>query len=477
MEKEGTEGTERRIRMALKTLLLRSRLEKAKKDLEQLRGKDADFQKREEDLEAAISEMTEETTEEDRKAVEDQAEDFQKEKGVHEESKQNLENEIQRIEAEIQEEEKKQRSAAKKPESGKEEMEVVMKRKSRFFGMTMQERDAFFARNEVKDFLGEVRTCIKEKRAISNVGLVIPEVMLELLKQKVEETSKLILRVNLRPVVGTARQRIMGSIPEAVWTEMCATLNELSLGFNDTEVDGYKVGGFFAVCNAILEDNDVNLASEILNALGKAIGKALDRAIIYGTGTKMPMGIVTRLAQTAKPANYPATAREWKALNTTNVITGTGATGIALFKEIVKNTGAIENDYSETGLAWVMNKKTHMKLMVESMDKNMNASIVAGISAQMPVVGGEIIELPFIPDDNLVYGYFDMYLLAERAGTRLGQSEHVRFLEDQTVFKGTARYDGNPVIAEAFGLMTIGTTAPTTSVVFPPDTANTKEEE
>jgi len=477
MERENKEGAERRIRMALKTLLLRSRLEKAKKDLEQLRGKDLDFQKREEELEAAIGEMTEETTEEDRKAVEDQAEDFQKEKGAHEESKQGLESEIQRIEAEIQEEEKKQRSAVNKPESRKEETEGQMKRRSRFFGMTIQERDAFFARNEVRDFLGEVRTCIKEKRAISNVGLVIPEVMLELLKQKVEETSKLISRVNLRPVVGTARQRIMGSIPEAIWTEMCATLNELSIGFNDTEVDGYKVGGFFSVCNAILEDNDVNLASEILNALGKAIGKALDRAIIYGTGVKMPMGIVTRLAQATKPENYSATAREWKALNDSNVITGTGASGIALFKEIVKNTGVIENDYSETGLAWVMNKKTHMKLMVESMDKNMNASIVAGISSQMPVVGGEIIELNFIPDNNLVYGYFDMYLLAERAGTRLGQSEHVRFLEDQTVFKGTARYDGIPVIAEAFGVMTIDNTAPKTSVTFPPDTANAKNEE
>ena len=74
--------------------------------------------------------------------------------------------------------------------------------------------------NLVKAFIGEVRTCIKEKRALSNVGLTIPEVMLDLLKEKATETSKLIKRVNLRPVAGTARQRIMGTIPEAVWTEM-----------------------------------------------------------------------------------------------------------------------------------------------------------------------------------------------------------------------------------------------------------------
>ena len=83
-----------------------------------------------------------------------------------------------------------------------------------------------------------------------------------------------------------------------------------------------------------------------------------------------------------------------------------------------------------------------------------------------------IIELNFIPDDNIAFGYLDMYLLAERAGTTLGQSEHVRFLEDQTVFKGTARYDGMPVIAEAFGLMSITATAPETTVDFPEDKAN-----
>ena len=457
--------------MALRALLLRSKLEKAKAKLEELRKKDADFATREAELEAAIGEVTEETSEEDRTELETQVGQFEEEKKNHEEEKGNLEAEIEKIEADIAEEEKRSAEVVKKPEK-REGRKVEMEIRTKFFGMSMQERDAFFAREDVKGFVAQVRTCIKEKRALSNVGLIIPETMLELLKQKVEETSKLLRKVNLRPVSGTARQRIMGAIPEAVWTEMCATLNELSLGFNDAEVDGYKVGGYFAVCNAIVEDNDVNLVSEILNALGKAIGKALDKAIVYGTGTKMPLGIVTRLAQKVSPSNYPATAREWKDLSETNLLTGTGATGINLFKEIVSASGVIENDYSEGGLIWLMNRKTHTALTVQSMDKNLNAAIVAGINNSMPVIGGEIIELPFIPDNNIVFGYMDMYLLAERAGTQLGQSEHYRFIEDQTVFKGTARYDGMPLIPEAFGVLTTNTEAPATSVSFPTDTAN-----
>lgn len=382
------------------------------------------------------------------------------------------------LEEELKREEEKQRETVKNQNKTDERTgrkEMAAEHRTKFYGMTIQERNAFFEREDVQGFLGNVRTCIKEKRALNNVGLTIPDVMLELLKTKISETSKLLSRVSLRPVAGKARQRIMGTVPEAIWTEMCAVLNEMDLGFNDIEVDGYKVGGFFSVCNAIVEDNDVNLTTEILNALGKSIGKAVDKAIVYGTGVKMPLGIVTRLAQSTKPSDYPATAREWKNLSASNILTGKGNSGIALFKELVGNSGVIENDYSESGLVWLMNKKTHTKLMVESMDKNLNAAVVAGINNQMPVIGGDIVELNFIPDNNIVFGYLDMYLLVERAGTSLGQSEHVKFIEDQTVFKGTARYDGKPVIAEAFGACTITANAPTTSVSFPTDKANTTQ--
>ena len=128
----------------------------------------------------------------------------------------------------------------------------------------------------------------------------------------------------------------MGTYPEGIWTEQCASLNELDLGFNDVEVDGFKVGGFFKICNAILEDNDVNLAGEFINALGIAIGKAIDKAIVYGTGIKMPVGFVTRLAQETKPDNYSLTGREWKDLHTSNVITITGKQELDYLKSLSK---------------------------------------------------------------------------------------------------------------------------------------------
>lgn len=451
--------------MALKVLLLRKKLDSNKKTLEELRAKDASFVTREAELEAAINEMTEETSEEDRRIVEESIDSFNSEKEDHEKEKNDLEEEIKRIENEIEEEERKQSQIIKKPEERKEII-PTMENRTKFFGMSIVERDAFFARKDVKNFLEEVRTCIKEKRALTNVGLTIPEVTLPMIRQIATEYSKLVKYVTLRPVAGTSRQNIMGEIPEAYWDEMCAAIKEMDLAFYNTEIDGYKVSGYFEVCNAILEDSDINLATELLIAIGKAIGKALDKAIIYGKGIKMPMGIVTSITRATAPEGYPTTGRKWEDLTTSHVITGTQTSGTKLFQEIVTKTGVIENDYESGTLVWVMNKKTHTKILAESLGFNQAAAIVAGMGNTMPVVGGDIVELKFIPDDTIIFGYFGTYLLAERAGTKLGQSEHVKFIEDNTVFKGTARYDGKPVIREAFAIFGLGKAPNTTSPKF-----------
>lgn len=466
--------------MSLRVLMARKKRDNAKKQLEALRVKDADFEKREAELAEAVEELNEESTEEERTAVQEEVDKFEHEKADHEKAKQDLEKDIEEVEKEIEEVESKNPEEPKAPEVPNDD-EVQerskggfkpMNKRSKYFGNTIQERDAFFAREDVKSFLGQVRTAIKEKRTIGNAGLLIPEVMLPIIKQIAEENSKLLKYVTVRNLSGTGRQNIMNDMPEGIWTEMCGALNELDLSFNDVEVDGYKVGGYFAVCNPDLEDSDENLAADIVEALGKAIGKAKDKAILYGFGTKMPLGVVTRLAQSEQPANYPQTARPWVDLSETHVITGTGKKGLELFQEIIRNSSVTRNKYSNSKLVWIMNEATHDTLTVEAMGVNMNAAIVSGMNDTMPVKGGDIVELDFIPDNTIILGHFDSYLFVNRAGQKIEQSKECRFLDDQTVFKGTERCDGTPVIAEAFAIMTIDTNEPNTTVPFAADKAN-----
>ena len=454
--------------MALKTLLLRNKLDARKTALENLRAKDADFEKREAELETAISEMTVETTDEERSIVDENIETFNAEKGQHEADKVALEEEIRSIEEEIEAEEKEQRSTEtkiEKPEEQRGEMNTMETRK--FFGMNAQERDAFFAREDVTNFLERARTFGKEKRAVSGAELAIPEVVFGLIKENVAEFSKLYKHVNVKAVSGTSRQPVMGLIPEAIWTEMCGKLNELDFTFGVVEMDGYKVGGYVAICNAVLEDADnIALATEIVTAIGKAMGIAIDKAILYGTGTKMPLGIVTRLAQTEGDEGF-------ENLSATHVLAISGKTEKALFQAIIEAVGVVDSKYSTGNMFFAMNNTTYTKLVGNALAINSAGALVSGINKEMPVIGGAIEVINDVPNDVIIGGYGDMYLLAERAGAKLAQSEHAQFIEDNTVFKGTARYDGAPVVPSAFVAIGIGGTKPSASAVtFAVDKAN-----
>lgn len=455
--------------MALKALMLRKKIDDKKKELEALRATN-NFEQREADLEKAIEEAE---TDEEKAAVEEEVAKFEEEKADYTAKEGALDEEVRNLEKELNDEESKQEAPA--PEepapAPKDERKAVKSMETRkFFGMNIQERDAFFAREDVKDFLQRVREMKGQTRAVNGADLLIPEVVVGIIKENILRYSKLIKHVNLKPVKGEARQLVAGTVPEAIWTEACASLNELALNFYDEEVDGYKVGGYIAVCNATLEDSDIALAEEIISALGQAIGIALDKAILYGTDVKMPLGIMTRLVQTSKPAGYPATRREWVDLHTTNIISiANSATGTALFKQLVLASGAAKGRYSRGSKVWVMNETTYTKLIAESVSFDAAGAIVAGVNGQMPVIGGAIEILDFIPDKVIIGGYFDLYLLAERAGTRIAQSEHVQFIEDNTVFKGTARYDGTPVIDEAFVAIGIGGTTPDADMDFAGD--------
>lgn len=467
----------------LKVLLLRKKIDNAKKALEALRAKDAEFDKRQEELETAIEEAAAaegDEAAEAQKAVEEEAEKFDADKKEHEDAKKTLSDEIAEMENDLAEAEAEQKTEPQPeaPAEATEERKVVKMptKRNRFFANV--DTKVMFERDDVKAYLAEIRSCIANKRELTNVGLTIPEVFVGLIKENVENYSKLYRHVNVQAIAGKGREIVQGTVAEAIWTECCAALNELSLSFNDVEIDCFKVAGYYKVCNAVLEDNDVDLATKLLEALSQAIGLAVDKAILYGRNSvsaqKMPLGILSRLAQTSEPGNYSPTARPWVDLHTSNIISiSAGLTGAALFKQIVLASGAAKSNYSRGSKVWVMNESTYTKLMAETVSVDANGQIVTGVAGTMPVVGGVIEVLNFIPDNTIIGGYFDLYFLGEREGAKFAQSEHVFFIQDQTAFKGTARYDGQPVIAEAFVAIGLeGTTPDATLVTFAPDEAN-----
>lgn len=465
----------------LKALMLRRKIDMLKEKLSELNSKDESFKKRESDLESSINEAT---TDEEQDVVSEEVEKFEKEKEAYEEEKKTLSANIEELESELEEVEanapKERKTETKIEARGGMKMNLREIRKApkniRAFDMlTIEQRNAIVEKEDVKTFLDQIRTAIKEKRDIQGGDLLIPVEFLEIISENMYRYSKLIDRVRVRSVSGQARQTVAGTVPEAIWTESCGAINELNFDFGQLTVDGYKVAGFVAVCNSLIEDSMVDLAATIIELLSESLGLAKDKAILYGLGSasKMPLGIVTRLAQENKPSDYPATAPEWIDLHESNLLQIPAAdTGATFWSKLVMATSAIANKYARGNKFWAMNSKTLAALQSKAITFTATGAIVAGVSDTLPVITGDIVVLEFMPDYDIVGGYGDLYLWAQRSGMSIEYDRSVQFIQDNTVFRGKERADGQPIIPQAFVAININGAAPTTSMPFPADLAN-----
>lgn len=471
--------------MALKAIMLRNRIDKKMSELEELRKKDEEFLNREAELETAINEAV---TEEDQQVVSEQIDAFDTEKTEHEEAKTRLQGEIDDLESQLAETEKEPPAEPVREVKVKKEerKEMMVNREIRslpmnvraFDSLPVETRNQIVEREDVKEFLERMRSMKGNTRAIQGGELEIPVVFLELISENMYRYSKLLNRVRVRNVPGEARQTIAGTVPEAVWTEMCGAINELTFVFNQITLDGYKVAGYVPVCNSLLEDtvSNLDLASWIVEMLSESIGLAEDKAILYGKGSAshMPLGIVTRLAQDSQPDGYPANAPAWVDYSDTNIIkiNGTSLTGAEFWAQLAMAAGNTFTRYNRGEQFWAMNSKTYATLKSKLITFTATGDIVANLFGTLPVINGNIDILEFIPDGDIIGGYGDLYLWADRRAMAIDSSEHVQFIQDNTVFRGKARADGAPIIPGAFVAININNVNVTTAMDFAADTAN-----
>lgn len=424
--------------MALRQIMLAKKIEQRNSTLADLLIQEESFATRTKELEMAIEEAK---TDEEISAVEESIGQLDDEKSQVDDKKTNLKQEITDLEKELDDLNNTAPSNAK-PESERTKpisQGGEMRMKENKFETRGQMLDRL-NQPEVRDFYSTVAKAVNDKRAISDTDIVIPESVINMIQQRLGDYSTLYREVNVETLNGTARIIMDGAIPEAIWTEMCDPVEELASGFSQTELDGFKVGGFIPVCNAILEDAMLNLANFIETRLAMAIAKALDKAILTGTGAagKQPLGIIPALEKV-----------------TEQNVTSDGKLG-----NIVGNMALIDD--GEDGVPVgeviaVMKRSTYYARIAPQTFLPTSDGRLVIQTAQSPRLpdGTRVVFSQYAPADTIILGDFKKYLLGERRGVQLAVSTDVRFIQDQTVFKGTARYDGKPIYPEYFVVITI----------------------
>jgi len=424
--------------MALKQLMTQKKIDQRKKLIEGLEKKEASFIVRSEELTEAIDQAE---TDEEIEAVEGEIVELENDQAENDKEKKKLEEEVAELEEELEDLNDKAPSN-KEPEDQRNDA-LNKGGNARMAHNKYETRSQILERlnqPEVREFYAKVAEAAWDKRALSGTEVIIPEQVINMIQQRLGDYSTLYKEVTVQQLNGTARIIMDGAIPEAIWTEMCDPVEELSSSFSQTELDGFKVGGFIPVCNAVLEDSMINLANFIETRLSMAIAKSLDKAILIGEGAsaKQPLGIITALEDVAD-----------------RNVTSNGD-----LPDIVGNMSLIDEGEDGAPLGEViavMKRSTYYaRLAPQTFLPTADGRLVVQ-TAQNPRLpdGTRIVFSQYAPDDTIVLGDFKKYLLGERAGVKLAVSTDVRFIQDQTVFKGTARYDGKPIYNEFFVVISI----------------------
>ena len=473
---------------ALRVLVLNSEITALRAQLTPLEQTRDGFAAREEQLRQALSEITETSTDEERSAVSAAVDAFENERSANAAEIARIQGEIDTRSAEIARLEAEQTPPPATPPASNSDTRnndhherslVPMNNTTerRWFGLTYAERDALIAKDTTRDFLQRFRALREQQNSATGAELGIPTEFMQILRDLTYQNSKLWPYVHSESIRGHSRQNIVGTGAEAVWTEMLANINEISLDFTQLEMDGYMLAGYMAISNAVLQDDaDLQLLTSILNAMGEANARALDKAIVYGTGKKMPVGFVTRLAAETTPTWWNNDQGEFTDLHTSHILKLDidSTSGAAFFGTLVEALGIADPKYSDGRVFWVMNRKTHIRLMAKALAFNAAAAITAGINNTFPIVGGDIVELEFMADNDIAGGFGSLMRMAEREGLSIASSDIPLFLRNMTVYRSIGRYDGKPARGEAFVMVNFHNTAPTTSISFAPDYANSQ---
>lgn len=288
-------------------------------------------------------------------------------------------------------------------------------------------------RDENVQFYEDVKKSL-QNRAITNGKITVPTEIVDLISELVKEQSVMLKYVRILNLSGNGTILLPATIEDAVWVEYGGGLTEKNLGLSKIEINAHKLGAFIIVPNDFEKDSAVNLAEYITKALATSIAKALDKAIVSGDGANKPTGIIN-----GTHADNKLTLEAKKQTLT----------------DILAPVSKVDKKNDNAPFKVFVKASTNFnKILPLAIQANADGRIVAFVD-KFPATSWEVVECDAIPENTLLIGLANQYLLSQREGIVIDQSPHFKFTDDATVFRGLARYDGKLQNDKAFVVLTL----------------------
>ena len=246
------------------------------------------------------------------------------------------------------------------------------------------------------------------------------------------------LNLSMPSIVDTTHAtNVFGGV-QAYWTPESGSYTSSEPSFGRVTLTAKKLTAYTSAANELLADSAISLEALLMRIFPQAISYFEDDAFINGVGGGQPVGILNA-----------------DALVTVAKETGQAATTITA--ENIDKMYSRMLPSSRSRAVWVAHPDTLPQIVALSrsvgtggsavMMSNMAGSAPASLYGRPLIVSEKCQTLGTAGDIFFVdFGY---YVVADRQSLSMASSPHVRFQNDETVWRFTSRLDGRPWLESA----------------------------
>lgn len=223
----------------------------------------------------------------------------------------------------------------------------------------------------------------------------------------------------------------------ADWVSEGEPYNESDATFSQILLSPYKLTRITKVSEELLADAKYPIEATLGKAFGRAFGKAEEAAILAGSGTGEPQGIITGATGTLE--------------------SGTASTiGV---NDIFALYHKLDKAYRDLAV-WVMNDNT--ALAIRKFKSGDNYMWQPSLTEKEPdrLLGRPVLTSAYIDEiadtkKVIIFGDFSFYRVAESAGLEMQRLNELYAANGLVGFKGMTRFDGKIALQEAFKILTV----------------------
>ena len=285
--------------------------------------------------------------------------------------------------------------------------------------------------SEEKDFYENLKK-LNARDELTGYEITMPLTISNRIYEDMFQTHELLHAVDFVDSKGTTRWIFSKDLDYAsAWGDLNdAVTQEAEAAFAQVEFGNFKLSAYIPVPKTMLELGLTWLDQFVVRYLSEIIARALEKAIVQGTGQKQPVGMMKEVNITSQ--STPATDKSATALNDLSP-KSIGAIAALLTNGGIREVGTIDMIVNPVDY-W---SKVYPAIHVV----NANGAIVA---ENMPL---RIIQSNAVPTNKAIFGLCRNYFATVGFGAPNGKieySDHYKFLEDVRTYKARCVAYGTP---------------------------------